>query len=305
MTERAWAVILAGGNGSRVSELTQGRDGRPTPKQYCRVGGRTPMIRWALNRARVIVPLERVLVVVSASHRPFWEAELADLPSRNLLVQPANKGTAAAVLLALLTVQVRDGADAPVVFLPADHFVADESLFCGAVLATVKAAARADADVVLLGAEPGADCDGCGWILPERPDTVARVSRFVEKPPAAHLQRLRRAGGILNTFVFAARAQRFVGMFERTLPELTGRFRLHRRYPAGVTDMRELYDAIPSADLSRDVLQQAGPQLAVVRAPDCGWSDLGTPARLEAFRRRAAPATSARTRRETTHHVAA
>lgn len=305
MTGRPWAVILAGGDGNRVSVLTQGRDGKPTPKQYCRFGGGTPMVRWAVNRARTIVPLERVLVVVSASHRRFWEAELADVPARNLLVQPSNKGTAAGVLFALLTVRIRADASSPVVFLPSDHYVANEGLFCGAAVATVEAAARDDVDVVLLGAEPGVDCHDCGWILPERTGTVARVRRFVEKPPHEHLERLRRAGGILNTFVFAAQAQRFVNLFERTLPALTGPFRLHCRYPAGVIDLHALYDAIPATDLSRDVLQHAGPHLAVVRAPDCGWSDLGTPARLEAFTRRSDFAPPMRMRRAVARAVAA
>jgi hypothetical protein len=52
MTGSPWAVVLAGGDGDRVSALTRDADGRVVPKQYWCCGGRPPMVRWALARAR-------------------------------------------------------------------------------------------------------------------------------------------------------------------------------------------------------------------------------------------------------------
>jgi hypothetical protein len=43
------------------------------------------------------------------------------------------------------------------------------------------------------------------------------------------------------------------------------------------------YDTLAATDLSRDVLERRPQDLRVVRVAPCGWSDLGTPSRLEPF----------------------
>ncbi len=75
-----WAIVLAGGDGTRVSGLTVDRASGHVPKQYWRPSGEGTLVRWALTRARGVVPLERVLVVVAEQHRRLWERELADVP---------------------------------------------------------------------------------------------------------------------------------------------------------------------------------------------------------------------------------
>jgi hypothetical protein len=52
-----------------------------------------------------------------------------------------------------------------------------------------------------------------------------------------------------------------------------------------VPALEELYEAIPSKDFSKELLQRLASRLALVVVPPCGWSDLGTPPRLERFLR--------------------
>ena len=283
MNALPWAVVLAGGDGTRGSELTRAGDGQSTPKQYCRLGGHTPMVRWAIDRARRVVPSQRILVVVNEAHRRFWEAGLQDIPGPNLLVQPANRGTAAAVLLAVLAVESRTTANAPVLLLPSDHFIADECVMADAMSAALGAAQQGERDAVLLGMNPTGQDHDYGWILPSAQGSVAGVSQFVEKPAADAVPGLLNRGALINSFVIAGRVQALLGMFVRTLPEQTAKFRSHIRPSLGVSGLSLLYEAIPSTDLSRHVLQPLPDRLAVVRVPPCGWSDLGTPARLLSY----------------------
>lgn len=240
------------------------------------------MVHWALDRARRVVSPERVLVVVNEGHRPFWETDLADVPRHNLIVQPRNKGTAAGVLLAALTVRIRAGDGAPVIFLPSDHFVADEEVMHGAIVGALRAVTRSRG-VVLLGMEPTENDQDYGWILPADTGPVVGVRRFVEKPPAERVSQLLLAGGLVNGFVFAATAQDLVGLCAKALPQFTRLFLAHLQYPLGVSGLQQLYDVIETTDFSREVLQRVSRHLRVVRVPACGWSDLGTPARLQAF----------------------
>ena len=241
------------------------------------------MVRWALDRARRVAPPERTLVVVNGAHRRHWEADLADVPRHNRLVQPRNRGTAAGVLLAMLTIRARAGEDTPVVFLPSDHAVSDELALQTAVEVALRAAVRSEQGVVLLGMEPGEDDQEFGWVLPADGYVVAEVRRFVEKPPPGRVRSLVQAGGLINSFVFAARVRTLVDLCSAALPLVTNRFLAHVRYSLGVCALHELYDAIAASDLSRDVLQRAASRLLVVKVPECGWSDLGTPERLQAF----------------------
>jgi len=50
MGER-WSIILAGGEGSRLSDLTVHRFGERRPKQYCSFLGRRTMFEHTLERA--------------------------------------------------------------------------------------------------------------------------------------------------------------------------------------------------------------------------------------------------------------
>jgi len=283
MMHPPWSVVLAGGDGLRVSALTCGRDGAPAPKQYCRLGDRPPMVRWALDRACRIMPRRRVLVVVNEAHRRFWERDLADVPGPNLLVQPGNRGTAAGVLLGLLAVRARANPSTPIVFLPSDHYVADEDVLRDSVARALHVVPRDGAGVLLLGMDPTERDQEYGWILPDGDGEVTGVRRFVEKPPAEAARDLASVGALVNSFVIVARAQAMVDLFDRMLPDLLRTFRAHLGGPRHVTDLSGLYQSIPTHDLSRDVLQRAPKSLSVVRVPSCGWSDLGTPARLLSF----------------------
>jgi hypothetical protein len=48
----------------------------------------------------------------------------------------------------------------------------------------------------------------------------------------------------------------------------------------GGDGLPRFYEAIPSADLARDVMQRRAGQLRVLAVPPCGWTDLGTPERV-------------------------
>src|SRR6187549_3062564 len=95
-----WSVVLAGGRGTRLASLTTVA-GETVPKQYCSLAGGPSMLRRAIWRAEAIAGRDRVLVVVTAAQRRWWESELRDVAPCNVLVQPVDRGTAAGVLLPL------------------------------------------------------------------------------------------------------------------------------------------------------------------------------------------------------------
>jgi mannose-1-phosphate guanylyltransferase len=244
-------------------------------------------VRWALARARRIAQHAQVLVAVKEQHREFWQRALADVPRENILVQPENRGTAAGVIRGLVEIQSRASTTDPVLLLPSDHHVENEAVLHDALVAAVRATWRGDTPVVLLGMTPAGQESGYGWILPDAPGVVARVRRFVEKPPAPHVSEMIRDGALINSFILAARVHALLALIERVFPDTLRAFQRLARDPADGPAARRLYAGLPFMDLSRDVLQRASRFLSVVHVPPCGWSDLGTPERLQQYLGRA------------------
>lgn len=279
-----WSIVLAGGDGSRLSQITGGPEGRTVPKQFCSVNGGPSLLRQALRRARRVAGPDHTAVVVAAEHRRWWSVELADLPSVNVVVQPCNRGTACGVLLPLMQVLARD-PDATVVVLPSDHVVEDEPTLFAAITAATENIRLEPDRLVLLGLEPEGPDTGLGWIAPlsTAHHPVSAVSHFVEKPTQERAEELVREGALWNSFIFAMRGSELFALFQWALPWMTKMFDYELvDASAGPFAARvsRLYERLPNVDFSRAVLQEAGADMRVVAVPPCGWTDVGTPGGL-------------------------
>ena len=62
-----WAIVLAAGDGSRLSNLTKAATGRVVPKQFCSLRGGPSLLEDALARAACVVARKRILVVVPSN----------------------------------------------------------------------------------------------------------------------------------------------------------------------------------------------------------------------------------------------
>ena len=130
---RHWGVILAGGDGVRLRSMTRSIAGDDRPKQFCPLVGEETLLTATRRRAALAVPAHRTLVVVNRAHERFYTPLLADLRTRLVVAQPENRGTAPAILYALLTLATRQAASDTVVFYPSDHFVSDDAAFSGQI----------------------------------------------------------------------------------------------------------------------------------------------------------------------------
>jgi mannose-1-phosphate guanylyltransferase len=274
---KAWAVVLAGGEGSRLHGLTRNSEGVAVPKQFCSLQGGPTLIQESLQRAASIAPLQRICAVVAAHHRPWWRQMLSYLPEQNVIVQSHNLGTAHGMLLPLLQIESQD-PDAVVVFMPADHYISDEETLTGSLRQAAALAAIDRESIYLLGAEPDQPDTELGYIVPgsRSKSEPSPVLRFVEKPTEAGARMLLEQGALWNVFIVAASVRAFLTLFESSslaavMPQTRG-----RRPP----EIDAMHRKLSSVDFSRDVLQGNEAMLRVLPVPYCGWTDLGTPPRI-------------------------
>jgi mannose-1-phosphate guanylyltransferase len=274
-----WTLVLAAGEGSRLSSLTTDASGLAVPKQFCSLDGGSTFLQDTLRRAHAICGRDRIAAIVAEQHSRWWRGALWALREDNIVVQPRNRGTANGVLLSALTIAARDPL-ARIVFLPSDHFVRDEDRFERALREAATVRLR-PGELVLLGVEPEEADPELGYLVPRgpsRPGELPRVSRFVEKPPASVAADLIADGALWNSFVFAADVSTLVELIRARYPEVVDD--LETALARGPAAVDALYERLPAIDFSRHVLQGAEARLRVVRVGPCGWSDLGTPRRV-------------------------
>lgn len=281
------AIILAGGEGSRLKSLTSWIGGEGTPKQFCRLLSDKTLLDQTRDRLRLAVDPARTLTVVTQAHDRFYRRLLADVSSSNIVVQPENRGTAPAILYALLRA-TKLAPRASVAVFPCDHYVNDNALFMHHVeLAFQVVASRPDL-IVLLGIIPDHPEPNYGWIDPSDPllvdgTALFRVRRFWEKPGPTAARNLQREGCLWNSLVFVAHPTTLMVAILRAAPGLRsapGSLRPALASNSEEEAAKELYKNLPQIDFSVEILERCPQGLTVL--PVCGveWSDLGETGRL-------------------------
>jgi mannose-1-phosphate guanylyltransferase len=66
--QHRYAIILAGGDGTRLSEITRRISGDSIPKQFCPVIGNTSLLEQTRLRVALAVDKNRILTVFNRAH---------------------------------------------------------------------------------------------------------------------------------------------------------------------------------------------------------------------------------------------
>lgn len=283
-----WAVILAGGDGTRLQSMTRAITGDNRPKQFVPVIGGNTLLNQTRRRVALSIEPSRTTTVVTQKHRRFYEPLAAEIPPGLLLEQPANKGTAPAILYALLRVAARS-PQAVVALFPSDHFFADDEQFMSHIDVALDVAEVQPETVMLLGITPTAPETEYGWIEPQpsilasAQKSITRVRKFWEKPSLNLATSLMEGGCLWNSFVMVGCVDALLKMTRAAMPEMYAAFAAIT--PAFETAnehnaLAELYSRSDDANFSHQVLAVRPEDLMVMRVGDVGWSDLGEPNRV-------------------------
>jgi mannose-1-phosphate guanylyltransferase len=275
-----WAVLLAGGDGIRLRDLTRRITGDSRPKQFCPILGGKSLFHRTRERVAPLFHRDRQIFVLSRAHERY-NGDLADTSDSCVIAQPLNRGTGIAIILALVHVLRRD-PDAIVGFFPCDHYYSDEQALRLTVQSAAASAAQCPESIVLVGAEAGYPETEYGWIEPgvlvsQSPaGPLSTVNRFWEKPAPRHARALLKRGCLWNTFVIVGRAATFLSLSYAQLPETV------RTITRAVADgaLESAYNTLPAVDFSRDIVANEPRRLLALRDRTSGWADLGSPARV-------------------------
>jgi mannose-1-phosphate guanylyltransferase len=273
--------VLAGGDGTRLQELTYRIAGDTRPKQFCHFFGGKSLLGHTRDRIAPLFDDDQTIFVLARAHEPYYRQELGQVPTRNTIVQSANRGTAAALALCLHAIAQQD-EDALVSFFPSDHYYSNYSAFRETVESGVRLIEDYPDSILIVGAEARYPEPEYGWIQPGRTlvdslvNPLLRVTRFWEKPDPKRAAVLQRRGCLWNTFITIGLVGTFLELLQTTVPHLTRS--LEHSFINGQVD--RFYDQIAPVDFSRSVLTQIPGRLVVLRDAASGWTDFGSPRRV-------------------------
>ena len=283
-----WAVILAGGDGTRLQSMTRAITGDNRPKQFVPVIGGSTLLNQTRRRVALSIDPSRTMIVVTEKHRRFYESLADDISPDLLLEQPVNKGTAPAILYALLRIATKS-PKAIVALFPSDHFFADVEEFMSHIDVAIDAVEIQPSTVLLLGITPTTPETEYGWIEPQpsilasAQKSITRVRKFWEKPSLNLATSLMGRGCLWNSFVMVGCVDALLKMIRAAMPAMytafvaiTPAFETPNEHKA----LAALYSHIEDSNFSHQVLAVRPEDLMVMRVGDVGWSDLGEPNRV-------------------------
>lgn len=269
-----FAVVLAGGRGERFWPVST--DERP--KAFLRLVGDESLLQATVQRVRLLLSWEQIVVVVAQAHATLVREQLPELPEANLLLEPDGRDTAAAIGFASLHIERRN-PEAVMIAMPADHYVPDGDAYAGVLRQALELLIFCPDRVVTVGIPPTRPETGYGYLevgeSPPRPSGAFWVRRFVEKPDRETAEYLVTDGRhYWNCGIFLWWNRAIQRLLAQHMPDLwTGLCRIRDAWGVSEVLVRE-YSAFKKQSVDYGVLERMDTGVAMVRA-DFAWDDLG------------------------------
>jgi mannose-1-phosphate guanylyltransferase len=280
-----WGIVLAAGDGTRVRTFLSNLCGNRGIKQFCTIIGHRSMLEHTLARVEMLIPRQRILVVVSSDHQPEVAQQLTHWPHENVIMQPEDRDTTAGILLPLIHIAKRDPS-ATVAIFPSDHFIANEQRFMDFVQHAVSETYLFPESFILLGMTPDRVENGYGWIEAagtEKHRLTRSVTKFFEKPSTAQAEILWQQRALWNSFVCVTKCHTLWEMVREAAPDTYLQFlRIYRALgtPDAQHIIRRTYRHLRAVNFSSGVCEPWATTLRVLPVPNVGWSDWGNVERI-------------------------
>ena len=256
-----YAIILAGGKGRRLWPVSR----KNLPKQFIDFFGcGKTLLQQTYERMQKIMPKENILVVSHTAFEDILHEQLPELPHDNLILEPINRNTAPATLMALHSGIIPDDGD--VIIVPADQVVMNEDKFKDAIQNATDYIDCYD-HVLTMGVKPTRPEPGYGYLqmgelvspTPEHPNpTTHHVKSFTEKPERDFARMFMDSGEFLwNTGIYMAKAN----YITKQLTTIMG------------VDEDMDYSMSPNLSIDMAILEKM-PEKVVMEC-SFGWADIG------------------------------
>lgn len=277
MSKNHYLAVLAGGSGTRLWPLSRAR----LPKQIIKIIGRRTLLQSTLKRLKKVAA-HPPLIVTTARYAVTVRAQVPNLLSRQLIVEPLPCGTAAAIGLAAAIIH-RHSPGAVVTIINSDQIVRNEKLYQQTLREAAQTVQRHQDYMVMVGIRPTYPETGYGYIeLGRKIDQIGRndiytIKRYREKPNLTAAKKFVASGKFLwNPAIFSATAAQWLKLLRKFMP-VTAKAVIRIAEHWGKKDFKKVfkdqYQPLLNTSIDYGVMEKL--DKALVIPADFGWADIG------------------------------
>lgn len=282
LSENCYAVVMAGGGGSRLWPLSS----RDRPKQFLKLFGGRSLIELTVDKLRGHISDEQIIILTNVKYRATAQATLPQIPAENFVYEPCLRDTTSAIGLAATVLRTRCAA-ATMIMLTADQIIEPADGFNTAIASAAAFLELHPDQLVAFGVKAVAPSTLVGWQkLGETVDfpgcEVRRIAAFTEKPELEIARQYMNEGGYCwNSGQFAWKAETILTEIGTHLPQATGLLaQIGRAWSTSAREqvLAELYPNMPNGSIDYRVMQKTRNACSILLP--CRWEDMGTYAAL-------------------------
>lgn len=272
--EYMYAVILAGGSGSRLWPLSR----ELYPKQLLNLNSDKSLLQTTFERLADSVPAENIVSITNTKHVANVKRQLDEIFSNSqVLSEPLAKNTAPAIAVATKFIQtkaINEDNDPVIIVVPSDHLIKNTKKFSETVLKGQKLAE--EGYIVTFGIEPDYPETGYGYINTLRQPILDgfKVKEFVEKPDVKKAQKYIDAKTYFwNSGIFMFKASVMIEELKNSAPDI---FETLSEFDFSNSDKIEynLFEKMQSISIDYAVMEKSE-KIALVKL-ESDWNDLGS-----------------------------
>ncbi len=270
-------LIMAGGSGERFWPLST----KDRPKQLLPLLSEKTMIRETVDRLKGLLSIKDIYVATNSIQVENLSKELFDLPEDNIIIEPAFRDTAAAILYGSSYIAVRN--DNPVIIvLASDHAIQDINAFHAAIIKASDIAKDSN-KIVTLGIKPSYPETGYGYIKVNN-NSILSVNEnvtFFEKPNIEKAIEYINDGNFLwNSGMFIFSYKTLINEFSihasqhiTVLNSFINLISSHRNLDlANLT--KEKFECFPKISIDFAIMEKS--ENIICLPTNFGWSDVGS-----------------------------
>lgn len=275
--DHLFVLIICGGGGTRLWP----RSRQKTPKQFINLLGEKTLFEQTMERARSLVPDERIFVVTNIDYIDEVVAQ-GKLSLKNIFAEPQGRNTALAMAAGAAIIDKID-SQSVIVNMWSDHLISPLKEFTANTFLAAQVAFNKDL-LVTVGLKPTFPHTGLGYIhagekLTEfKEGEVFKVKEFKEKPDLKTAEEFIKSGDYYwNAGMFTWSSQSFLKACEKEAPKLAEAFKkIHSAWSQD--NEKKIIDEVynQAEDISIDfALAEKANNMALIPA-SFDWSDVGS-----------------------------
>lgn len=270
-----WAVIMAGGSGTRFWPESRNK----LPKQFLSFFSKKTLLEETVDRLKKVIPVSRILIVIQKNKTSLIRKTLKHFPAAQIIGEPVARNTAPCAAVAAAWILKRD-PDAVIGLFPADHYIQKAGVFSKALKAAASLA-QSSGMPVTFGIRPEMPHTGYGYLELGKSYRrvqgfkVSRLKQFREKPTEKRaVEYCRSARFLWNSGMFVWKASELLNAFKRHMPQA---HRLALLIAGGNLNqkMAAYFSKMPSISIDYGVMEKMKGKILAIPL-DIGWSDVGS-----------------------------